>query len=290
MCRMPKRRPHRAFTLVELLVVIAIIAVLIGLLLPAVQKVRDAAARLKCQNNLKQIVLATHNFHDANGFLPPSCWYVPLVRSDAEGRAAADSAFGSALFHILPFVEQEGLYRSSYGPAPGWTGSHYLSWALDDRPVPLYVCPADPSNAAAEERRAQGSYGANARALKKWTRVTLDAGFPDGTGNTVLYAERFARCRGPRAPFDPAEMLWTGGTATLTDSNRPQPRPFWDQTLDPMPNERVCVAWRAQTPHAGGVNVGLADGGVRLVADSIKLETWVRALRPDDGQVMGPDW
>src|SRR5262245_37094307 len=105
---LPRIAPRRGFTLIELLVVIAIIAVLIGLLLPAVQKVREAAARIKCANNRKQFGLAAHHYQDAHQHLPPVIGYYP----------PASGAFGTCFFHLLPYVEQDNLYRSALGPVP----------------------------------------------------------------------------------------------------------------------------------------------------------------------------
>src|SRR5256714_15558388 len=96
---------RKGFTLIELLVVIAIIAVLIGLLLPAVQQVREAAARVQCQNNLKQVGLAMHNFQYSHSRLPPQNGWIPAMNS---------GTFGTPFYHLLPYVEQDAIYKLSY--------------------------------------------------------------------------------------------------------------------------------------------------------------------------------
>src|SRR5438309_1819812 len=98
---------NRGFTLIELLVVIAIIAILIGLLLPAVQKVREAAARVSCQNNLKQLGLALHSYHDANNAFPPAAWR----ESIKDDTSKSFSAYSWSYF-LLPYVEQTAVYSS----------------------------------------------------------------------------------------------------------------------------------------------------------------------------------
>jgi prepilin-type N-terminal cleavage/methylation domain-containing protein/prepilin-type processing-associated H-X9-DG protein len=132
--------PRRsAFTLIELLVVIAIIAVLVGLLLPAVQKVREAAARLKCQNNLKQIGLALHNYHDANNQLPPAQWMQYIQPAGGN-----QSAYWWT-YLILPYLEQENLHRTMpFVASPDWAATTAYGQATTAR-LNLFRCPSSAS-------------------------------------------------------------------------------------------------------------------------------------------------
>src|SRR5262245_12601897 len=143
-----KTRARSGFTLIELLVVIAIIAILIGLLVPAVQKVRDAADRTTCFNNMKNITLATINCADTHrGRLPPGVGDYPVQ----DPSNSSTVAFGSTFFHILPYVEQKNLYMSTLvdPTADGWRlpRGGYYSWHSNayNTPVNIYNCPADPT-------------------------------------------------------------------------------------------------------------------------------------------------
>ena len=154
----PPGRARRGFTLIELLVVIAIIAILIGLLLPAVQKVREAAARLKCQNNLKQISLGAHNYASAYSVFPPGFIGSNLPRDLTPGSPFLRNSWTGVLSHLLPYIEQENLYRQfpsdAYnidapmnqgtvgGPTSAWWFVPSMFNAAKTR-VPTYLCPSD---------------------------------------------------------------------------------------------------------------------------------------------------
>ena len=195
-------RKKSGFTLIELLVVIAIIAILIGLLLPAVQKVREAAARSKCSNNLKQIGTAVHNYQSAYGKVPPvegrgeGVWN-PYQNSSTA--ASPSGTTGTIFYYLLPFVEQGNVYNNSGGN----------SMNVGSVIIPLFICPSDPSSSNANSYGGCGvmngvniqrdgfascCYAANVMVFEPRGTNSIEVAMPDGTSNTVMMAERFKNC------------------------------------------------------------------------------------------------
>ncbi len=215
-------RRQRGFTLIELLVVIAIIGILIGLLIPAVQKVREAAQRVQCENNFKQIGLATHNYHDANNQLPPfSSWIHTSPGSNTET---------GLFFSLLPFIEQQNLVNLSktqsnqgyYFPGAGW--QNYCV-AVGQNVVTTYLCPADASNPAHMDpystsnfgpQYATGGYVGNVMVFDPSAPRTIITAMSNGTSNVIMFSHRLEFCDATSFFGDPppSDYLYNDWDAT----------------------------------------------------------------------------
>jgi prepilin-type N-terminal cleavage/methylation domain-containing protein len=311
MFQSPQWSPRRGFTLIELLVVIAIIAVLIGLLLPAVQKVREAANRVKCGNNLRQLGLAAHQYHDVHHHLPPGAGYTPLATS---------GVWGHHFFHLLPYLEQGNLYERARGSAPLTTGPITIYWPGNNKvysqSVRTYLCPSDPSVGPDGVVTVNGiSWGASSYAGNSQVCAggpgnpqgkTCLLAITDGTSNTILYAEKYALCTSTSLALDGGN-LWAYCATAVFDLPPPMEPPYklyhpsfgggpYTSGLgsrfqvQPTPFQGNCDPRRASTPHSGGMMVCLADGTVRTLAPSMSGATWWAAVTPSGGEVLGSDW
>jgi type II secretory pathway pseudopilin PulG len=299
--------------LIELLVVIAIIAILIALLVPAVQKVRSAAARTQSVNNAKQIVLAVHSYHDVNRKVPP---LADRVKSGAN--------YASVLYFILPYIEQAPLYQTGMANGGVWEGSPNN---VGSKPIIVYLSPRDPSaplpiwketnggtwavsNYAANHAIFGIPCGSNTVSMLKMVTIT------DGTSNTVAFGEQYAKCglgepdttsgaapnnfyhklwayrapwRWERAPYFDTRLMSSNMLGTSQSNNSACTCTANSTAAVPqgVPTVEACNPYFLQAMDAGGCVVAMMDGTVRLVQPSISGGIWVRAIWPRDGFPLG---
>jgi prepilin-type processing-associated H-X9-DG protein/prepilin-type N-terminal cleavage/methylation domain-containing protein len=296
------RRP--ALTLIELLVVIAIIAVLIGLLLPAVQKAREAANRLSCANNLKQLAVAAHHYHDAYQAFPPGFFRAPGPWLQVKVL--------TWYVALLPYIEQENLHRrwdyerygNNLGAYPNATASQVIAVAVcpsDTLPRP----PVDMNDMTAMPRHwGLVSYGGNAgvRATGGQTKDGIFyegskvriADVTDGTSNTLLFGERrhwdpdYDRLC-PRDPIDTNGWWAYADTADVLLSAAVPLNyqvPPTAMSCDEIKADRLCAFG---SRHPGGANFALADGSVRFLANAMSLST-LRSLSTRAGGEVNSDF
>ncbi len=316
---------RRGFTLIELLVVIAIIAILIALLLPAVQQAREAARRSQCKNNLKQMGLAIHNYHDAHGQFPPA-----LISSGRWNNAANNDVQNTTGFVLLlPYLDQAGLYNLYNFDLPSSTSSPYgrpLAGGVTDstanRPVysqllQVYTCPTDDYGARTATYGANGTSfyernqcrrsnylfatGAYTDYDQPWGNMAGSAyrgvfgndgaakvkDIKDGTSNTIAIGES----KQQHIPFSGIYYFgpyWGCGTHTCCHGRVPNDARF-NINYDWNNNgSQLQYAWGFGSWHEGGAHFLFADGSVRFLSENIDFNNLFRYLnRIRDGQSLG---
>jgi prepilin-type N-terminal cleavage/methylation domain-containing protein len=309
---------RRGFTLIELLVVIAIIAILIALLVPAVQKVREAAARTQNNNNMKQITLALHTANDAYKFMPGAVGYYGQITKnnlvgapglDANGVAVSQAP--TMFIYIMPYIEQDNLYKwylvwysggaITYPTVPAGTPTDPISGTMFN--IPPFISPQDNTQ---QNLTGFTDFMANIRVFTVtgynalWNtavaatfaipgdtaKPNLNSYFTDGTSNTIAFTTAYAACGSRTNLYDNVNPFFgapipTGPPSAAGGTGTYQILPIPLSTCDPS---------LPQSFSAAGISVSLFDGSVRQVSPAISNTTWGYAQQPNDGLALGSDW
>jgi prepilin-type N-terminal cleavage/methylation domain-containing protein len=258
------------FTLIELLVVIAIIAILIGLLVPAVQKVREAAARTTTINNLRQCGIAVHSLHDTYRKFPP-----------AAGDWKAGGRTGSILYFMLPYIEGTTIYNQMVqvgGVTLRNTNANQVSGHL----FPPYLSPMDPSS---PDGRAANGWGAanfiaNVRAFPP-DGARMPSSYQNGTSGTVFFVTAYANCLSGGHAWGSYHGGAAPAYAPLMSSFQPP-----EMTLGAICTDRT----RGQALSVGGAHVCMGDASTRSVSPGVSATTWLIVTTPIDPRPIPADW
>jgi prepilin-type N-terminal cleavage/methylation domain-containing protein/prepilin-type processing-associated H-X9-DG protein len=326
MTRAFPRRP--AFTLIELLVVIAIIAILIGLLLPAVQKVREAANRMQCTNHLKQLGLACHNFHDTNGLTPPT----RCASGGFPELGVPAGAYQGWAVWLLPFIEQDNVGKI-YNTKLHF--GHLNNQPAIQTQVKIFYCPSTPQKNRKDSFSAQGFTIVDAACTdysvmrdiepSLWQQFPndVDAGYvsgsnnvgpfsynsgstyrvfnfasvTDGLSNTLFYSEdagRPAQYGSKRQRLTIGSGRWPGGTWADSENEfglHGCRSPVDGEDKRPGTKPMNCTNnGEPYSFHTGGCNFGMCDGSVRFIRESISIRTMARLVTANGGEVIGNDF